>query len=450
MKDTTHFMVELYLSFMGTTYNSIFATLRYLKKYGILVEKGKYFLEGEELMVKRKKGILILMLPAVFLGVIAVLLVSQAKAKKETPNTLLEQEKIEEVLEEPKSVKQEEQSEDLFEAYYEQAEELLQTMTLEEKIGQMFLARFPENEVIEEIQNHHPGGYLLFERDFKEETKESIKQKLEQCQQASKIKLILGVDEEGGTVTRVSTYPAFRSSAFLSPQELWQKGKLPAILQDSTEKTKLLKSLGLNMNLTPVADVPTQEDSFMYARSYGRGAEKTAIYVAKLTQRMNQDGMISAMKHFPGYGDNVDTHKEMAIDTRPYETFEKTDFLPFMSGIEAKGPCVLMSHNVVTSMDAEKPASLSAKVHHILREELNFSGIILTDDLAMEAVSGYVQSGDAAVQAVLVGNDMIISSDFVGQKQEVLDAVKQGKIKEEQINQAVKRILAWKHAYQII
>jgi len=450
MKDTTHFMVELYLSFMGTTYNSIFATLRYLKKYGILVEKGKYFLEGEELMVKRKKGILILMLPAVFLGVIAVLLVSQAKAKKETPNTLLEQEETEEVLEESKSVKQEEQSEDLFEAYYEQAEELLQTMTLEEKIGQMFLARFPENEVIEEIQNHHPGGYILFGRDFKEETKESMEQKLEQCQQASKIKLILGVDEEGGTVTRVSSYPAFRSSGFQSPQELWQKGKLPAILQDSTEKTKLLKSLGLNMNLTPVADVPTQEDSFMYARSYGRGAEKTAIYVAKLTQRMNQDGMISAMKHFPGYGDNVDTHKEMAIDTRPYETFEKIDFLPFASGIEAKGPCVLMSHNVVTSMDAEKPASLSAKVHHILREELNFSGIILTDDLAMEAVSGYVQSGDAAVQAVLAGNDMIISSDFVAQKQEVLDAVKQGRIKEEQINQAVKRILAWKYAYQII
>ncbi len=450
MKDTTHFMVELYLSFMGTTYNSIFATLRYLKKYGILVEKGKYFLEGEELMVKRKKGILILMLPAVFLGVIAVLLVSQAKAKKETPNTLLEQEETEEVLEESKSVKQEEQSQDLFQTYYEQAEELLQIMTLEEKVGQMFLARFPENEVIEEIQNHHPGGYILFGRDFKEETKESMEQKLEQCQQASKIKLILGVDEEGGTVTRVSSYPAFRSSGFQSPQELWQKGKLPAILQDSTEKTKLLKSLGLNMNLTPVADVPTQEDSFMYARSYGRGAEKTAIYVAKLTQRMNQDGMISAMKHFPGYGDNVDTHKEMAIDTRPYETFEKIDFLPFASGIEAKGPCVLMSHNVVTSMDAEKPASLSAKVHHILREELNFSGIILTDDLAMEAVSGYVQSGDAAVQAVLAGNDMIISSDFVAQKQEVLDAVKQGRIKEEQINQAVKRILAWKYAYQII
>ena len=450
MKDTTHVMVELYLSFMGTTYNSIFATLRYLKKYGILVEKGKYFLEGEELMVKRKKGILILMLPAVFLGVIAVLLVSQAKAKKETPNTLLEQEETEEVLEESKSVKQEEQSQDLFQTYYEQAEELLQIMTLEEKVGQMFLARFPENEVIEEIQNHHPGGYILFGRDFKEETKESMEQKLEQCQQASKIKLILGVDEEGGTVTRVSSYPAFRSSGFQSPQELWQKGKLPAILQDSTEKTKLLKSLGLNMNLTPVADVPTQEDSFMYARSYGRGAEKTAIYVAKLTQRMNQDGMISAMKHFPGYGDNVDTHKEMAIDTRPYETFEKIDFLPFASGIEAKGPCVLMSHNVVTSMDAEKPASLSAKVHHILREELNFSGIILTDDLAMEAVSGYVQSGDAAVQAVLAGNDMIISSDFVAQKQEVLDAVKQGRIKEEQINQAVKRILAWKYAYQII
>lgn len=101
-------------------------------------------------------------------------------------------------------------------------------------------------------------------------------------------------------------------------------------------------------------------------------------------------------------------------------------------------------------MDTEKPASLSENVHKILREDLDFTGIIMTDDLAMEAVKTYVENGEAAVQAVLAGNDMIISSDFTAQKLEVLKAVEEGKISENLINKAVKRILAWKYAYKII
>lgn len=101
-------------------------------------------------------------------------------------------------------------------------------------------------------------------------------------------------------------------------------------------------------------------------------------------------------------------------------------------------------------MDTEKPASLSENVHKILREDLGFTGIIMTDDLAMEAVKTYVENGEASVQAVLAGNDMIISSDFATQKLEVLKAVKEGKISENLINKAVKRILAWKYAYKII
>lgn len=404
-------------------------------------------MEDGEFMRKRNARNRVVIVACIFGILLACIVAFATNNKREKVNKL----SVSNEVENNKQEKEEKISKkELFEEYYEQAEELLQTMTLEEKVGQMFLARFPESGVMDEIKEHQPGGYILFGRDFKEETQESIRQKLEQCQETSKIKLVLGVDEEGGTVTRVSTYPAFRSSKFLSPQELWKKGQLPAILEDSTEKTILLKSIGLNMNFTPVADVPTKESSFIYARAYGRGAENTAIYVAELVRRMNQDGMISAMKHFPGYGDNVDTHIEIAIDNRAYETFEKSDFLPFVSGIQAEAPCILMSHNVVTSMDTNKPASLSKNVHQILREKLNFSGIILTDDLAMDAVKEYVENGDAAVQAVLAGNDMIISSDFAKQKQEVLEAVKQGRITEEQINQAVKRILAWKYQYQII
>ena len=342
------------------------------------------------------------------------------------------------------------QNKDLFADYYGQAEELLRGMTLEEKVGQMFLVRFPESGVIEEIENEHPGGYILFGRDFKDETKSSILKKLEDCQNASKIRLILGVDEEGGTVVRVSAYEAFRSSRFLSPQQIWADGQLPAILEDSTEKSNLLKSIGLNMNLAPVADVPTKSSSFIYNRSYGRGAENTSIYVAQLIETMNRDGMISVMKHFPGYGDNVDTHTGIAIDERSYDVFENSDFLPFQSGIEAGGPCILVSHNIVKAMDADKPASLSKNVHDILRNELNFSGIIMTDDLAMDAVKSYAENGEAAIQAVLAGNDMIISSDFQEQKQEILNAVEQGRISEALIDEAVKRILAWKYMYEVI
>lgn len=338
----------------------------------------------------------------------------------------------------------------LFEEYYGKAEELLSTMSLEEKIGQMFLVRYPEKEVINEIKEYAPGGYILFGRDFKNETKQSILEEINDCQNASKIKMIFGVDEEGGTVVRVSAYKAFRNSKFKSPQDLWKDGGLPAILQDSNEKSSLLKSIGINMNLTPVADVPTKESSFMYNRSFGRGANVTAEYVSELIKAMNSDNMLSAMKHFPGYGDNTDTHTGIAIDNRPLEEFENNDFLPFKSGIEAKAPTILVSHNIVNCMDENMPASLSKKVHDILRNDLYFTGLIITDDLAMDAVKSYVKNGEAAVQAVLAGNDMIISSDFETQRNEVLNAVKQGQISEDIINTAVKRILACKYAYKII
>lgn len=339
---------------------------------------------------------------------------------------------------------------DVFGNYYDKAQTTLETMSLEEKVGQMFLARYPESGVAEEIKSENPGGYVLFGRDFENKTKSSMLNELTQNQENSKIKLALGVDEEGGTVVRVSSYTAFRSSKFKSPQQLWKTGYLQAILDDSKEKSALLKSIGLNMNLAPVADVPTKSSSFIYARSYGRGAEKTAQYVAALIKEMNADGMISTMKHFPGYGDNVDTHTGIAIDNRAMSTFESSDFLPFKSGIEAGAPTILVSHNVVKAIDSAKPASLSENAHKILREQLGFTGIIMTDDLAMDAVKTYVENGEAAVQAVLAGNDMIISSDFKAQKAEVLTAVKNGKITEDILNTAVRRILAWKYAYKII
>ena len=342
------------------------------------------------------------------------------------------------------------ESEGLFSSYYDEAEEMLSKMTLEEKVGQMFLARYPSSGVINEIKNYQPAGYILFGKDFQNATPNSIKKELQDCQNASKIPLALGVDEEGGTVVRVSQYKAFRASPFKSPREIYANGGMNAIISDSHEKSNLLKNLGINMNLAPVVDVPKTSNDFIYKRAFSTNVNEVKNFTNQIINAMKSDSITSVMKHFPGYGNNVDTHTGIAIDKRDYSNFENRDFIPFEEGIKNGAPAILVSHNIVECMDKSKPASLSENVHNILRNELGFSGIIMTDDLAMDAVKQYVENGDAATQAVLAGNDLIISSDFSNQRNEVLQAVKDGTIEENTINNAVKRVLAWKMMYGII
>ncbi len=339
---------------------------------------------------------------------------------------------------------------DLFAEYYKKASEILEDMTLEEKVGQIFMARMPREGTLEEIETYHPGAYILFGRDFAGETPESLRQKLESYQAASNARLIFGVDEEGGSVVRASLYPAFRETKFLAPLELYTSGGVAALIEDSKEKSALLRSLGIQMNLAPVADVTTSPDTFIYERSLGLGADETATCVAALVTQMNADNIISVMKHFPGYGDNADTHTGVAIDERQYEQFREQDFVPFLLGTRAEGPAILVNHNIVTAMDAENPASLSPEVHRVLREELGFTGVIMTDDLAMGAVAKQVETGEVAVRAVKAGNDLIITSDLAGQTQQVLDAIQQGEITEDEIEVAALRVLAMKLKYGVI
>ena len=129
------------------------------------------------------------------------------------------------------------------------------------------------------------------------------------------------------------------------------------------------------------------------------------------------------------------------MDERPYEWFKNSDFLPFQGGIQAGAPFVLVSHNVVTCMDADYPASLSGVVHTILREDLGFTGVILTDDLAMDAVKAYAADGSAAVLALQAGNDMLVTTDFETQYDQVLTAVKYGTLDESLIDAACTRVL---------
>ena len=339
---------------------------------------------------------------------------------------------------------------ELFEQYYTLAEDKMEDMTLEEKVGQMFLVRLNKKTITSEITKYSPGGYIFFAKDFTSETPASLKKKMDSYNALSKVPLIYATDEEGGTVNRVSYSTNFRKSPFLSNQELYKNGGFSLVLENEQEKINLLKTNGINLNLAPVADVSTNPKDYIYKRSFGADATLTSDYISKIVNLNNKEGLATTLKHFPGYGNNVDTHTGIAIDKRTKETFENNDFLPFKAGIESGVPAILVSHNVVLAYDENYPASLSVAIHNVLREDLEYSGLIITDDLAMDAITKYTNGTESATLAVLAGNDLIITSDFDHQYQAVLNALKSGALDEDIINLAVKRILAFKYAYGII
>ena len=326
----------------------------------------------------------------------------------------------------------------------DRAEEILATMSLDEKVGQMFFASWVQGDVNEAINKWKFGGIILFAPDFENHTPSEVTQSIASYQESTKLPLLIGVDEEGGTVVRISKFSQFRAERFLSPQALFEQGGWELIQADTIEKSQLLLSLGINVNLAPVCDVSTNKSDFIYERSFGSGAEETSDYVTTVVEEMALQNIGCSLKHFPGYGNNVDTHTGIALDNRSYETFEESDFLPFIAGIRAGTGSVMVSHNVVSCMDANYPASLSPEVHRVLREELGFDGVIMTDDLSMDAISAYTGDDEAAVLAVLAGNDMIIGSAYEEQIPAVILAVQNGEIPMEVIDAAVLRILLWK------
>ena len=215
----------------------------------------------------------------------------------------------------------------------ERLQGLLNSMTLEEKVGQLFFVRCPETNAVEDISTYHLGGYLLFGRDYKNGeawlTKEQFTEKIQSYQDAAEIPLFIGSDEEGGTVTRASRNPNLFSEPFKSPQAIYSTGGMEALAQDALDKSQSLLDLGINVNFAPVCDVSTDPNDFIYDRTLGQDAETTADYITRTVLTMGDAGEMSVLKHFPGYGSNADTHTGIAVDQRPMGTFETADLLPF-------------------------------------------------------------------------------------------------------------------------
>lgn len=332
-------------------------------------------------------------------------------------------------------------------------EEELSAMTLEQKVGQLFMVRNNgKGSFKDTVSKTHAGAAILFAGDFKGKTPEKVRKMIKGLQDASDGRMIIAVDEEGGSVVRVSSNSKLRKSAFLSPQKLYKKGGFELIVSDTEEKCKLLDSLGINMNMAPVADVCTSKSGFMYSRAFGKNAEETSKYVTTVVSTMNKTPVASCVKHFPGYGNSKkDTHKGLDINKKSLEKLKKSDLVPFEAAINEGVDSILLTHTVVNAFDPIHPASLSSDVVNYIREDMAFDGLLITDGLEMGAIIKYSgDSGKACVMAVKAGVDILCApKNPVKDYNAVLDAVRSGEISEERIDESVRRILRFKQRFPV-
>lgn len=329
-------------------------------------------------------------------------------------------------------------------------EEILSGMTLEQKAAQMMLVGITDAKVAQQAAADGVGALCMFALPYKNKTKAQVREMHAAIQKMAAIPMIISADEEGGTINRVSLNKNLRSSPFPSGKELFAAGGWTAVISGTKEKSDLLLDLGLNVNLAPVCDVPLSSKNYIYNRCFSLDAGETAEYIGKVVTEMKKDGLGSVLKHFPGYGGSVDTHKQTGYDSRDYSAFENGDFLPFIAGIRAGADAVMVSHNIVKCMDDKNPASLSPAVHRILRNTLGFDGVVISDDLGMNAITLFTGGKNPAVAAVQAGNDLVAFADYKTSVAAIVKSVNGGQIPQSQIDASVLRILRWKRSLGLL
>ncbi|MBE5782816.1 MAG: glycoside hydrolase family 3 protein [Clostridiales bacterium] len=351
--------------------------------------------------------------------------------------------------------------EEMTATFRERARYIMRNMTLEEKIYQLFfvtpeaLTGEKKTSAIDDrqlLKKYPVGGVILFGQNIVSE-----KQLMELTgffQQSAKesgcFPPLIAVDEEGGSVIRVANklgYPAPYSA-----EKIGQTGDASLAYQAGKDIGEYLKALGIHLDFAPVADVLVHEESEMIGRAYGSDAYLVSDMAASMANGLRASGIIPCYKHFPCHGAVDETHSGMASARRTLEEMRALEWIPFKAGIDAEIEMIMISHLTLRSVEDTVPASLSKTViQKLLREELGYDGVVITDALRMSAIVKYYDAGDAAVMALQAGADfLLMPNNFENAYNELFKAVNKGKITLERIDESVERILALKIQYGII
>ena len=333
---------------------------------------------------------------------------------------------------------------------------MIAEMTIEEKVGQLIMVGFEGTQANEAIETHirkrFVGGIVLFSRNIQSpQQMAELTNELQRLAEATarQIPLFIGIDQEGGWVIRL------KEGATVLP------GNMALGATDSTELAERageitaveLAAVGVNLNFAPVMDVNNNPDNPVIGRrSFGESPELVSRLGVPYIQGLQRNGVLATAKHFPGHGDTtVDSHFDLPTVNHDLERIHALELQPFRAAIDADVAAIMTAHIIYPAFDADRPATLSPTIlTDLLRKELGFDGLLITDDMEMKAIDDRYRSGEAAVMAVEAGADIVMVLWTPAKQIEVFDAllsaVKSGRISQTRLDQSIERILKSKGA----
>ncbi|WP_066307241.1 beta-N-acetylhexosaminidase [Bacillus sp. FJAT-29814] len=334
--------------------------------------------------------------------------------------------------------------------------EVISKMSLEDKIGQMILAGVSgttmDASAKQLISQIHVGGIIFYKNNF--ETPAQAVQFVNQLKvgNSSSLPLLLGVDQEGGRVTRlpgglVNFPPNNQIGQVNNPDFSFKVGTLLG---------QELKEFGLNLDFAPVLDINSNPNNPVIGdRSFGNNAEIVSKLGVQTMKGIQSQNVITTIKHFPGHGDtSVDSHLDLPIVNKSLKELKELELIPFERAIHQGADVVMVAHILLPQLDKTNPGTMSkAIMTDLLRKQLGFTGVIITDDMTMGAITEHFDIGKAAVESVKAGSDIILVGHDYNNVVKIISslktAVQNGEISEQRLNESIKRIIQLKRNYSI-
>ncbi|MDU1540672.1 MAG: beta-N-acetylhexosaminidase [Paeniclostridium sordellii] len=326
-------------------------------------------------------------------------------------------------------------------------------MSLEEKIGQMIIAGFNGKKLNEEINtlvnDLDVGGIILFSRNI--ENSNQLKKLTEDINNINKnIPLFISTDEEGGRVSRLPN----DTTKFKSAKDIGDKGDTNYAYENGMNLGRTLKEHNINMDFAPAIDIYSNpKNTVIGDRAFGTDEKIVSAMGIATMNGLKREGVIPVVKHFPGHGDtDIDSHFDLPVVNKSLKQLENFELVPFKEAIDKGCDAIMVSHILVEKIDSKNPATLSKNIiYKLLREKMNFKGVVITDDMHMKAISNNLSIEEASVKSINAGSDIILIGSDIDITKSVIEkiklAVKNNNITEDRIDESVYRILTLKEKY---